>query len=137
MQVTDVSRTMKSKTIITNKSNMLNKRFLKFSYAAIRRYGEKRWTAAKGVIEFNPNYTVGVSTFVKGGFDTGDDTPYIVELSNGTRFLCFMHNYGKGAEEEILSEHGEVANSYASERCYEIVRRNTSLAKLNNYENGK
>lgn len=41
----------------------MNKRFLKFKYAAIRRYGEKRWTASNGVIEFNPNYTVGVSSF--------------------------------------------------------------------------
>lgn len=35
---------------------MIVKKFLKFRYAAIRRYGEKNWTAASGVIEFNPNY---------------------------------------------------------------------------------
>lgn len=37
----------------------MNKKFLKFKYAAIRRYGEKQWTANTDVIEFNPNYTVG------------------------------------------------------------------------------
>lgn len=90
---------------------------MKFKYAAIRRYGEKRWPASNGVIEFNPNYTVGVSSFEKGEFGTENDIPYIVELSNGTKFLCFLHSYGKGAEDEILSDHGEVANSYAADTC--------------------
>ena len=44
----------------------MNKKFLKFKYAAIRRYGEKQWTANADVIEFNPNYTVGVSGCEKG-----------------------------------------------------------------------
>lgn len=29
----------------------MNKKFLKFKYAAIRRYGEKQWTANADVIE--------------------------------------------------------------------------------------
>lgn len=44
----------------------MTKKFLKFRYTAIRRYGEKNWTAKSGVIEFNPNYTVSCSTCEKG-----------------------------------------------------------------------
>ena len=101
----------------------MNKRFLKFKYAAIRRYGEKRWTASNGV-----------SSFEKGEFGTENDIPYIVELSNGTKFLCFLHSYGKGAEDEILSDHGEVANSYAADTCYDKVKKN--MNKLNGYDYG-
>jgi hypothetical protein len=36
----------------------MNKKFLRFRYAAIKRYGDKRWTAHADYIEFNPNYTV-------------------------------------------------------------------------------
>lgn len=42
-----------------------------------------------------------------------------------------MHNYGDGPEDEILSERGEVANSYAAEACYNKVKQ--SINKLNNY----
>lgn len=109
----------------------MQKKFLRFRYAAIRRYGDKHWTVHADSIEFNPNYTVSCSGFEKGDFGTGVDLPYIVELSNGTKFLCFLHNYGKDAEDEILSEHGEVANSYAAENCYTKVKQ--SIYKLNNY----
>lgn len=37
------------------------KKFLQFRYAAIKRYGEKKWTAGNGLIEFNPNYVVSCS----------------------------------------------------------------------------
>lgn len=112
----------------------MNKKFLKFKYAAIRRYGEKRWTASNGVIEFNPNYTVGVSSFEKGEFGTENDIPYIVELSNGTKFLCFMHNYGKDLTDEILSDKGEVANSFVDAECYDKVKKN--ISKLNSSRYG-
>ena len=112
----------------------MNKKFLKFKYAAIRRYGEKQWTANADVIEFNPNYTVGVSGCEKGDFAVGLDYPYIVELSNGTKFLCFMHNYGKDLTDEILSDKGEVANSYAADTCYDKVKK--SMNKLNGYDYG-
>lgn len=60
------------------------------------------------------------------------DAPYIVELSNGTKFLCFLHNYGEGAEDEILTEKGEVANGYAdAQRCFNATKKN--INKLNNY----
>ncbi|TGY07113.1 hypothetical protein [Bacteroides acidifaciens] len=86
------------------------KKFLKFRYTAIRRYGEKTWTAKNGVIEFNPNYTVSCSTCEKE-FSSDRDTAYIVELSNGTKFLCFMRGYfGATQIEELLSEEGEQAN---------------------------
>lgn len=45
---------------------MTEKRFLRLKYTAIRRYGESRYTVAAGVMEFNPNYTVGVSSCEKG-----------------------------------------------------------------------
>lgn len=111
----------------------MNKKFLKFKYAAIRRYGEKQWTANADVIEFNPNYTVGVSGCEKGDFSVGLDYPYIVELSNGTKFLCFMHNYGKDLTDEILSDRGEVANSYVADECYEKVKKGISKLNGNRY----
>lgn len=112
---------------------MTEKRFLRLKYTAIRRYGESRYTAATGVMEFNPNYTVGVSSCEKGEFNTGLDNPYIVELSNGTKFLCFLHNYGSGAEDEVLTEKGEVANSFVDdEMVYQATKKN--INKLNNYQ---
>lgn len=42
-----------------------------------------------------------------------------------------MHNYGNGKEDEILSDKGEVANSYADETCYDKVKQN--INKLNIY----
>lgn len=88
---------------------MYPKKFLKFRYTAIRRYGEKSWTAKNGVIEFNPNYTVSASTCEHLNGDR--DSAYVVELSNGTKFLCFMRGaFGTTQVEEILSEKGEAAN---------------------------
>lgn len=113
---------------------MTEKRFLRLKYTAIRRYGESRYTVAAGVMEFNPNYTVGVSSCEKGEFNTGMDCPYIVELSNGTKFLCFLHNYGSGAEDEVLTEKGEVANSFVDdEKAYAATKKN--INKLNNHKN--
>lgn len=109
---------------------MIVKKFLKFRYAAICRYGEKNWTAASGVIEFNPNYTVSCSTCEKE-LNTDRDTGYIVELSNGTKFLCYMQGYyGSVQVEELLSEQGEEANIASDQQANcEKVRRN--LHKLN------
>lgn len=109
----------------------MTKKFLRFRYAAIKRYGDKHWTAHADYIEFNPTYTVNCGGCEKECFGIGDDYPFIVELSNGTKFLCFMHNYGNSAEDEILSDKGEVANSYADETCYDKVKRN--INKLNIY----
>ena len=42
-----------------------------------------------------------------------------------------MHNYGTGVEDEILSEKGEVANSYVADECHTKVKQN--INKLNTY----
>lgn len=65
----------------------------------------------------------------KGDFAVGLDYPYIVELSNGTKFLCFMHNYGNMPEDEMLSSKGEEANGKAAEIHYETVKY--QIYKLN------
>lgn len=103
---------------------MLNKRFLKFRYTAIRRYGEKKWSAQDGVVEFNPNYTVSVSTCEKEGFSNGAQKAYIVELSNGTKFLAFLRGFGYAQVETILSEEGEQANIKADQQ------KNAQLTKM-------
>lgn len=105
------------------------RKFLKFRYTAIRRYGEKEWTAKNGVIEFNPNYTVSASTCEKISSDR--DSAYIVELSNGTKFLCFMRGaFGIAQVEEILSERGETANVESDQQTnVERTRRNLYLLK--------
>ena len=103
---------------------MLNKRFLKFRYTAIRRYGEKKWSAQDGVVEFNPNYTVSVSTCEKNGFSNGAQKAYIVELSNGTKFLAFLRGFGYAQIEEILSEEGEQANIEADQQ------KNAKITKM-------
>ena len=103
---------------------MLNKRFLKFRYKAIRRYGEKKWSAQDGVVEFNPNYTVSVSTCEKNGFSNGAQKAYIVELSNGTKFLAFLRGFGYAQVETILSEEGEQANIEADQQ------KNAQLTKM-------
>ena len=103
---------------------MLNKRFLKFRYTAIRRYGEKKWSAQDGVVEFNPNYTVSVSTCEKNGFSNGAQKAYIVELSNGTKFLAFLRGFGYAQVETILSEEGEQAYIEADQQ------KNAQLTKM-------
>ena len=103
---------------------MLNKRFLKFRYTAIRRYGEKKWSAQDGVVEFNPNYTVSVSTCEKNGFSNGAQKAYIVELSNGTKFLAFLRGFRYAQVETILSEEGEQANIEADQQ------KNAQLTKM-------
>ena len=94
------------------------KYFLRFRHAAIRRYGDKQWTASDGYIEFNPTYTVSVSVSERITAREPGDIPYLIELSNGTKFLCFVNNYGDEAPEAILSEEGEEANQKASEYNY-------------------
>ena len=100
------------------------KKFLRFRHAAIKRYGEKQWTALCGYIEFNPNYTVSVSTCEKNGFSNGAQKAYIVELSNGTKFLAFLRGFGYAQVETILSEEGEQANIEADQQ------KNAQLTKM-------
>lgn len=100
-----------------------NKRLFCYQYAAIRRHGEKKWTAARGHIEINPNYVVSISRDERDIWSTELDKPYIVELSNGTKFLMFMHNYGEDPEDVLLSDSGEVANSYVPDDIYNTAAR--------------
>lgn len=97
---------------------------MKFRYTAIRRYGEKKWSAQDGVVEFNPNYTVSVSTCEKEGFSNGAQKAYIVELSNDTKFLAFLRGFGYAQVETILSEEGEQANIEADQQ------KNAQLTKM-------
>ena len=103
---------------------MQNKRFLKFRYTAIRRYGEKKWSAQDGVVELNPNYTVNVSTCEKEGLSNGAQKAYIIELSNGTKFMVFLRGFGYAQVEEILSEEGEQANIESDQQ------KNAQLTKM-------
>lgn len=101
----------------------MNKRFLKFRYTAIRRCGEKKWTATDGVIEFNISYVVSVSTCEAEGFSYDKQKAYIVELNNGTKFLIYLRGYGYAQIEEILSEDGETANIEADQQKNAQVTR--------------
>jgi hypothetical protein len=88
------------------------KRFLQFDYTAIKRYGARHWAAFHGQVEFNPNYVVSCSLAETRNLRTNGnayqvDKPYIVELSNGTKFLTWVHG---DVEESIISEAGETAN---------------------------
>ena len=113
----------------------MDRRFMKLKYAAIRRHGERLWTAHADMIEFNLGCVVGISGCEKGHFAAGLDRPYVVELSNGTKFLCFMHDYGENPTDEMLSCMGEAANSCVAEECYERAMRN--IHWLNGNWNGR
>lgn len=108
----------------------MSERFLRFTYAAIKRYGDRTWTAHTGTIEFNPSYTVSCSKCEKGKFGNDLDVPYIIELSNGTKFLCFINDYWLAAD-NLLSGAGETANRYADPSLYDEVKR--SIEVLNSY----
>lgn len=49
------------------------------------------------------------------GFSYDKQKAYIVELSNGTKFLTFLRAFGYAQIEEILSEEGEAANIEADQ----------------------
>jgi len=93
--------------------------FLHYTYAAIKRYGAKRWTVQQGAIEINTNYVVSVGQCeIVGIYDNGHDHPFILELSNGTKLLAYFHEYGTGPEDELLSEQGEAANGVVDPAVY-------------------
>lgn len=104
-------------------------RFLRFSYAAIKRHGDKTWTAHTGLIEFNTVYTISCSACERGDFGDAHDRPYIIELSNGTKFLCFINDVC-GPDDDLLSEKGEMGNKYAQRVHHKKVRQN--ITSLNN-----
>lgn len=87
------------------------KKFLKFNYSAIKRYGEKHWTPFGGVIEFNINYVVSCGVLEKGHLDANqpEHVPYMIELSNGTKLICVVDQSMLKEGEVVLSEQGETA----------------------------
>jgi len=95
------------------------KRIVHFTYAAIKRYGAKRWTIQRGSIEININYVVSVGQCeLQGIYQSSCDKPYIVELSNGTKLLAYFHSYGTGPEDKLLSDQGEAANGLVDPDVY-------------------
>lgn len=98
---------------------------LRFAYAAIKRHGCKNWhpQPGGGVIEINPTYVVSVSECGTPELIFNDhDTPFVIELSNGTKILLYLHDYGIAEDEEILSLQGEIANSRVDDEVYERCR---------------
>lgn len=76
-----------------------------------------------GWIEFNPNYTVGASTDETGLFGDSQNIAYVIELSNGTKFLAFM-NLPILGEDQVLTEYGEAANWAADDSAEKGVAFN-------------
>lgn len=105
----------------------MDKRYLRLRYAAIKRYGAKMWTVAEGWMEFSTTFVVscGLCEHLTA-FD--GDYPFIVELSSGTKFLMYMHDYGIESGQEALSTQGEIANDKA-EPDLAYVKRN--IGRLN------
>ena len=106
---------------------MYTKKFLRYNYVAIKRYGDRKWTAHSGQIEINPCYTVSVGECERIVLNDAHDKAYIFELSNGTKFIALFNDCLAG--DEVMSEHGEYANSLAKRALSEDVRRN--LYRLN------
>lgn len=94
---------------------------MRFRYAAIKRHNNRTWHAAQGgdYIEFNPNYVVNVASIDDYELLHNDeDTPYIVELSNGTRFLTYLHGPAIQTADAVVSDSGEAANLQSADENY-------------------
>ena len=61
----------------------------RFYYAAIKRYGDKRWTAHHDVIEFTPTYTVSVSGCEIGDFEYNGDNRISWNFPTALSFCAF------------------------------------------------
>lgn len=108
---------------------MYAKKFLRFSYVAIKRYGDRKWTAHSGQIEINPCYTVSAGECERIALNDAHDKAYIFELSNGTKFIALFNDCID--DDEVMSEHGEYANSLAKRALSDDVKRN--LFRLNEH----
>lgn len=108
---------------------MYAKKFLRFNYVAIKRYGDRKWTAHSGQIEINPCYTVSAGECERLALDDPHDRAYIFELSNGTKFIALFNDCI--GDDEVMTEYGEHANSLAKRALSDEVKRN--LFKLNDY----
>ena len=67
----------------------MNKKFFRFVYAAIKRYGDKKWTAARGFIEINTNDADGLGI---PRYEQIAETPtiYWINVQVRCRFICFI-----------------------------------------------
>ena len=96
------------------------KRIVHFTYAAIKRYGAKRWTVRRGAIEINTNYVVSVGeSEIYSLHNNGRDYPYFIELSNGTKLLIYLHDFDPA--DEILGEAVEISNELVADDVYSHV----------------
>lgn len=57
-----------------------------------------------------------MSTCEVEGLSHDTQMAYVIELSNGTKFLVFLRSFGYAHIEEILSELGETANIEADQQ---------------------
>ena len=109
---------------------MYTKKFLRYNYVAIKRYGDRKWTAHSGQIEINPCYTVSAGECERLCLADPHDKPYMFELSNGTKFIALFNDCLAG--DEVISEHGEYANGLAKRALSDEVKRN--LYRLNYFD---
>ena len=73
------------------------KRIINLTYAAIKRYGAKRWSVCRGTIEINTNYVVSVGQ---------------CEIQGIYRSSCaYFHSYGTRTDDEMLGDQAEAANA--------------------------
>lgn len=107
---------------------MYQKKFLRYTYAAIKRYGDRQWAAHSGQIEINPCYTVSAGECGRLVVNDPHDRAYIFELSNGTKFIALFNDVLGDCE--VISGQGEYANSLARKELHEEIKRN--LYKLDN-----
>ena len=95
------------------------KRIINLTYAAIKRYGAKRWSVCRGTIEINTNYLISVGQCeIQGIYRSSCDLPFIVELSNGTKLLAYFHSYGTRTDDEMLGDQAEAANAAVDPDVY-------------------
>jgi hypothetical protein len=105
----------------------MDKRYLRLRYAAIKSYGAHLWTVAEGWIEFNTTFIVSCR-LCEHLVPFDGDYPFVVELSSGTKFLMYLHEYGVEPRQQALCTAGEEANELA-EPDLAYVKRN--IGKLN------
>lgn len=108
---------------------MYAKKFLRFNYVAIKRYGDRKWTSHSGQIEINPCYTVSAGECERIALNDAHDKAYVFELSNGTKFIALFNDCID--DDEVMSERGEYANSLAKRALSDDVKRN--LFRLNEH----
>lgn len=111
---------------------MYAKKFLRYYYVAIKRYGDRKWTAHSGQIEINPCYTVSAGECERLGLDDPHDKAYVFELSNGTKFIALFNDCI--GDDEVMSEYGEHANSLAKRTLAETVKHNIDRLNDNNHD---